>query len=237
MKKLIKHLKENWIRYGFETLTILIGIVGALTFENWNEDRKDRSNEHILLQQLKGEFEANQQLIQNGLLEHQIHTNILYLTLNHTGPDVEMPEPEILDTIDNLIYSTVELVYGTINLILSTDQMELLKSDNLKSLLASFPGHNARYKEYEIASRDITLLQRDLHHKHTAILYMEPDMQSKVQNPHKSDYLGWLRDRDYQNIVIDRIFQIHRAVERLLDLKENNEIILKLINQELIRFN
>ena len=90
MKKLIKHLMENWIRYGFETLTILMGIVGALTFENWNEDRKDRSKEHILLQQLKGDFEANQQLIQNGLLEHLIHTNTLYLTLNHTGPDVEI---------------------------------------------------------------------------------------------------------------------------------------------------
>ena len=62
-------------------------------------------------------------------------------------------------------------------------------------------------------------------------------MQSKVQNPHKSDYLGWLRDRDYQNIVIDRILQTESAVDRLLDLKENNEIILKLIYQELTRFN
>ena len=236
MKKIISHLGENWIRYGFETLAILIGIMGALSLENLNEDRNDRKKEYILLQQLKADFETNQQLIEVGLEEQKYYSLILQLTLNHTGPEVEMPEPEVLDSIDNLDYTTLELVYGTINLILTTDQMEFLKSDILQTLLSSFPGLYSSYKEYELVTKEGTLQQRHLHHKHVAILSMRPDLQSLTQTPHKSDHLGWLRDRDYQNIVMDRLLNMEVAADKLMDLKVNNEDILKLINQELTRF-
>lgn len=236
MKKIIDHLGENWIRYGFETFAILIGIMGALSLENLNEDRNDRKKEYVLLQQLKADFETNQQLIDLGMEEQKYYTTILQLTLNHTGPEVEMPEPEVLDSIDNLDYITLELVYGTINLILTTDQMDFLKSDILQSLLSSFPGLYSSYKEYELVTKEGTLQQRHLHHKHVAILSMRPDLQS-TQTPHKSDHLGWLRDRDYQNIVMDRLLNMETAADKLMDLKESNEDILKLINQELTRFN
>lgn len=42
MKKILKHLKKNWIRHGFETLVVTIGIWGAFTLNNWNENRKSR---------------------------------------------------------------------------------------------------------------------------------------------------------------------------------------------------
>jgi hypothetical protein len=236
MKKIINHLRENWINYGFETFVVLIGILGALSLDNLNEDRNDRKKEYILLQQLKADFETNQQLIEEGLEEQKLYTIILQLTLNHTGPEVEMPEPEVLDSIDNLDYSILELVYGTVNLILTTDQMDFLKSDVLKTLLSSFPGLYASYKEYELVSKEGTLQQRNSHHKYVAILSMRPDLQSMTQTPHKSDRLGWLRDRDYQNIVMDRLLQIETAADKLMDLKVINKDIIKLINQELTRF-
>jgi hypothetical protein len=237
MKKIINHLGENWIKYGFETFAILIGILGALSLENLNEDRNDRKKEYILLQQLKADFETNQQLIEEGLEGQKLYTIILQLTLNHTGPEVEMPDPEVLDSIENLSYTTLELVYGTINLILTTDQMDFLRSDILKTLLSSFPGLYASYKESELVSKEGTLQQRQLHHKHVAILSMRPDLQSMTQTPHKSDHLGWLRDRDYQNIVMDRLLQMETVADRLMGLRVSNEDILKLINQELTRFN
>ena len=236
MKKIINHLGKNWIKYGFETFAIVLGILGALSLENLNEDRNDRKKEYILLQQLKADFETNQQLIEEGLEEQKLYTIILQLTLNHTGPEVEMPEPEVLDSIDNLDYTTLTLVYSTINLILTTDQMDFLKSDILKTLLSSFPGLYASYKEYEIVSKEITLQQRQLHHKYVGILSMRPDLQSMIQTPHKSDHLGWLRDRDYQNIVMDRLLQMETATDKLMDLRVINDDIIKLIDQELTRF-
>ena len=43
MKKIINHLKENWIKYGFETIVITIGILGAFALNNWNENRKKQT--------------------------------------------------------------------------------------------------------------------------------------------------------------------------------------------------
>ncbi|TDI68070.1 MAG: hypothetical protein E2O86_07975 [Bacteroidetes bacterium] len=236
MKKILETLKLKWAEYLLETIVIVIGILGAFALNNWNEDKNDLKKEYILLQQLKADFETNQQLIEEGLEEQNYFTIILQLTLNHTGPEVEMPEPEVLDSIDNLDYTTLELVYGTINLILTTDQMDFLKSDVLKTLLSSFPGLYNSYKEYELVSKEGTLQQRNLHHKYVAILSMRPDLQSMTQTPHKSDYLGWLRDRDYQNIVMDRLLQMETAADKLMDLRVINEDILKLINQDLTRF-
>lgn len=236
MNRLFRHIIENWIKYGFETFTILVGIIGALTIDNWNEDRKERKQEHYILQQLQVDFKANQQLIQQGLDSYELWSQISILTLNHTGPEVGLPEPAVLDSFDMVNYATVELVHSTINLILSTDQMELLQNDKLKSQLSSFPGEYAIYKRYELLSREIALKQREIHQKHIAILSMVPDMQTKKQVQHISDYLGWLRDRDHQNALMDRLFQNRNAANYLTQLKDRNENILMLINTELDRF-
>ena len=77
MKTIIAHLKENWIKYGFEALVVTIGILGAFTLNNWNENLKERKKEKILLQQLKEDFETNQELIHIGLeSQGQYHSKI-----------------------------------------------------------------------------------------------------------------------------------------------------------------
>ena len=53
MKKILDHLNENWIKYGFETFVIIIGILGAFTLNNWNEARKDWKKETALLIELR----------------------------------------------------------------------------------------------------------------------------------------------------------------------------------------
>ena len=40
MKKILQNLKENWITYGFETLVVIVGILGAFALNNWNEKRQ-----------------------------------------------------------------------------------------------------------------------------------------------------------------------------------------------------
>ena len=52
MKKIFNHLKENWIRHGFETLYVIVGILVAFTLDDWNEDRKARNTEIVILNEL-----------------------------------------------------------------------------------------------------------------------------------------------------------------------------------------
>ena len=39
--KILKHLRSDWFRYGFETLAVVVGILIAFALDNWNEDRKE----------------------------------------------------------------------------------------------------------------------------------------------------------------------------------------------------
>ena len=52
MKKIINHLKENWIKHGFETLYVIIGILIAFGLNDWNEMRKARMTEISILNEL-----------------------------------------------------------------------------------------------------------------------------------------------------------------------------------------
>lgn len=36
----LKHLKTDWFRYGFETLAVVVGILIAFALENRNEERQ-----------------------------------------------------------------------------------------------------------------------------------------------------------------------------------------------------
>jgi hypothetical protein len=56
IKKIITHLKLNWITYGFETFTIIVGILGAFTLNNWNENRKQHNSDIEFLKNLKIEL-------------------------------------------------------------------------------------------------------------------------------------------------------------------------------------
>ena len=52
MRKIINHLRENWIRHGFETLYVVIGILIAFSLNDWNEKRKARITEISILNEL-----------------------------------------------------------------------------------------------------------------------------------------------------------------------------------------
>jgi hypothetical protein len=63
MKKILKHLKENWIRHGFETLAVLLGVLAAFALNDWNEQRKDKQKEIELLSELRENLEEDINII------------------------------------------------------------------------------------------------------------------------------------------------------------------------------
>lgn len=50
--KFIKGFKGNWIKHGFKTLYVIVGILIAFSLDDWNEDRKAQNTELILLNEL-----------------------------------------------------------------------------------------------------------------------------------------------------------------------------------------
>ncbi len=78
MKKIIKHLRENWIRHGFETLYVIVGILVALSLDNWKEERKERILEIEILSEIK------ENLIQE-FKDHNQNTRFLSNVVRSSG--------------------------------------------------------------------------------------------------------------------------------------------------------
>jgi len=56
---IIKHIKSDWFRYGFETLAVIVGILAAFALESWHEETKTKKTERGLLMELRTNLQTN----------------------------------------------------------------------------------------------------------------------------------------------------------------------------------
>jgi len=59
MNKILETIKSKWTEYLLEILVIMIGILGAFTLNNWNEQRKTNEFEYQMLRELRSATIAN----------------------------------------------------------------------------------------------------------------------------------------------------------------------------------
>jgi len=63
--KLIRHLKSDWFRYGFETIAVVVGILVAFGLDNWNQSRKADIETFKYLHNIKKDIVADTIAISN----------------------------------------------------------------------------------------------------------------------------------------------------------------------------
>lgn len=57
--KLLRHLRTEWFKYGFETIAVVVGILAAFALDNWNEGRKEEILEIQYLNGLKADLTSD----------------------------------------------------------------------------------------------------------------------------------------------------------------------------------
>ena len=95
MKKILIHLRENWIRHAFETLVVTIGILGAFTLNNWNEVRRSKKLERSTLDALINEFESNNISLQDcldSLKEDRLFADSIRMELGPEKPTLTIDQ-------------------------------------------------------------------------------------------------------------------------------------------------
>ncbi len=123
------------MRYAIgEIVLVVIGILIALSINNWNEDRLERRQEKALLNQLKTEFSMNLFQLEDKIAvkEELIHSVLrLFQYIDH-------PALRNKDSIEYHIgrtfpYSTFDPI---VNDLASSGSLRLIRSDSLKLLLS-----------------------------------------------------------------------------------------------------
>ena len=67
MKKIAKHFKKNWYRYGLETLVVVIGVLVAFSLNNWNEGRKQKELEIVTLEEFTNALSQDSTLLNEAI--------------------------------------------------------------------------------------------------------------------------------------------------------------------------
>ena len=140
---------SKYLKYAIgEILLVVIGILIALQINNWNEAKKTRKKEIILLHQLNEEFKANLEQLNNKIMMRNA---------------VIKSSKFLLDAIDNQLNPTQDSITKHLQITLYTPtfnsntndyfnsrDINLIKNDSLKNLLSKWPTKVDELNEEEV---------------------------------------------------------------------------------------
>ena len=156
MKKILNHLKENWIRHGFETLVVTIGILGAFALNTGNENRKNILIRNDLLKSVHHEFVYNKERLERIKREHELSFRSTDELLKMFPIEIESAD---LDTIRAKIRGsfndyTFEPKEDRINFLLNSSLFYLVDDEELKNVLLSWNSIYNDFREDELRAID-----------------------------------------------------------------------------------
>ncbi len=133
----------NYIKYAIgEIILVVIGILIALSINNWNEQQKLNKEEQYLLKELLAEFNTN--LIK---IKSDIHLNtknqkaaIAILDLIASG-DIKN-NPQKLDSLFMVVFSygSFNASSGVLDEIISSGKLRVIKAGSLRNMLSRWSG-------------------------------------------------------------------------------------------------
>ena len=138
----------KYLKYAIgEILLVMIGILLALQVNNWNQNRKDRIEEQLLLKQLQTEFKSNLGQLDEKIAIREEIMNSASNLLSY----IDYPETVVKDSINRDIALTIG--YTTFDPIVTdlanSGGLKLLTNNSLKQLLSYWTSEIIQVTESE----------------------------------------------------------------------------------------
>lgn len=195
MKKIINHLKENWIKYGFETLVVTVGILGAFVLNNWNEERKAKIHERQLLEELIVNLNSNVEEFNQNINVTKSQIEGIDLILDHLEngkPYHDSLDFRILLYIEQISLSTS--AYETFKSVgLNTIRSEALKMEIIQLFEMTYPDAINLIRDVALQRYSVT---RDIFNKYfrtnRELVALPVDYESL---PHSQEFINWAYNR------------------------------------------
>jgi len=148
---LMENKTGKYFKYAIgEIVLVVIGILLALSINNWNEDRKDKILEQNYLLKIHEEFKNNKEQFDHIISMHrQSYKSGNWIIENYNKPDIN------IDTLrKHLLAFRYSYTYNpsksSIDALINSGKLGVIRDNELSSKLIEWPELIADYQEEEI---------------------------------------------------------------------------------------
>jgi len=139
----------KYLKYAIgEIVLVVIGILIALAINNVNEDRKDIQREQLVLLQLKEDYEANLEQLDEKIAMRDQMNRSSFRILNH----IDHPEQANRDSLITYVsHSMMDPTFDPIqNDLMASGALRLIRNEDLKQLLSRWSSEVVQLTETEL---------------------------------------------------------------------------------------
>jgi hypothetical protein len=246
--KVFRKLRRNLIALGKvksylvyalgEIVLIVFGILIAWKIGDLNDIRKNNIVEQKVYVSLHEELNTNLHMLNSLIDQYPQAMERLEKTLDYVWRDSDQLTEGAKDTIIDVFDREVSLLDGAINSIINTTKFEFIESTDLKDLIITYPNKIESFNDRDdkikkiIANRLKPVLE-----KYISLVDMLPKENPKFDSIKKygakSDYIGLLQDKEYQNSIIDRLMQTEIQYNNAKSLRSKTKILINTLDEEL----
>lgn len=202
---------KNYLKYAIgEILLVMIGILAAFQINSWNGEVQNRKKERLMLDALNKEFIQNKVQFDTVFSYHKRNfASITYLK-NQLPIDLKKVD---LDSLAYHIwngssYWTFNPFQGVTNSLINTASFDLIRNQELRTLLISWNDLVVDYQEDELTAKNSYL--QDLKQFEKANFNWAPDYRMLLSDPRVD--LSVLTTLAFDNYVYDRYIQLFDIV-------------------------
>ena len=220
-----KNKTGKYLKYAIgEIVLVVIGILIAVSINNWNENRINSLSESLLLKEINTEFKFNKVELESTVRAYvRIRDQCNYLRKSFPIVPSEIDKDSLskaLNRIRNL--SSADLSMGSISTLINTSSFEIISNTELRSLLIQWDDLISDYFEREEQAINYT--------RQTIIPYLAkriPRPYIKAIDDDRVD-LSFVSSIEFENLINDR----RGDANTLLSVVENeDDEIRKAINR------
>ena len=188
-----KNKTGKYLKYAIgEIVLVVIGILIALSINNWNEKQKNKSKENQILTSLLTELISQKQQLAKQIKGDTITylANDSLMVLSGSMNFNSIPTVDFSDLLYRIgVRTSFNPQSGTVEALLSSGELDLIRNEALKIQLAGLKGRLDDYGEEDITIENFLEDQLNPYLRQKIPLYDQTDVDMTYKDSRKGNFL------------------------------------------------
>lgn len=237
-----KNKTGKYFKYAIgEIVLVVIGILIALSINNWNEKRKLKAEEKELITNLSLSFERKLNELENKNAGRTKNINgINRLREIIANQDQSVTDTEMFGFLREMfIWYAVNEEFSIIDMLYSSGKINLISNDSLKAKLISWPDFMEEMLEEQRVVQDLVvnklnpLISKYISSANLADSFKQKTDTTIIESPFPNDFEGLLKDRAFESLIAHKYLYLSANIGDTKILITEAKSILKTIEKEL----